>query len=230
VLALYKINGARNTNMQNNHDKSHGYQFNGSVNAQSIGDTHYHGSKSELDEVELNIVEESLQTISKRELKLKAKAVKKLQNVFISLLCVECLICFGVAIFFTSAKDIIIFCICVTSLGAIFPLSQKRFIHWYSNRPKIVGENSYVGNHEFMRDEGDHYLIYNVTANCIYDKGNCPGCIEIVVAPPEEAKIGRRIVGKCLKENDHSYTIDINNLIATRKLIDWSNKNENQLQ
>jgi hypothetical protein len=115
VLALYKINGARNINMQNNHDKSHGYQFNGSVNAQSIGDTHYHGSKSELDEVELNIVEESLQTISKRELKLKAKAVKKLQNVFISLLCVECLICFGVAIFFTPAKDIIIFCVCVTS-------------------------------------------------------------------------------------------------------------------
>lgn len=205
-------------NMQNNHDHSRGYQFNGSVEAGSIGNNYYYGDKSEPDEIKLNIIQESLERISKGELRLKAKTSKKIRSAFIALSCVEFLI-FCVSLkFFSSATDIIVIVTCMTSvLGFIFVLPHMKFIYFYFDRPKSAGLISYIGDYKFMRDEDNHYSIYKVTAKCIYDKGNCPGSIEIIKAPMTEAKLGMRIVGKCFNGDGHSYGIDINNLIAIKK-------------
>ncbi len=215
--------------MQNNHDQSRGYQFNGSVEAKSIGDNHYYGNNqksSELNEVKLNIIENSLQIISKEKLEREATIGKRLRDTFISLLCIEILIFFGIIIFFSAAKNIIELLVFATFPGIIFIWPHLKFIRWYSNRPELAGGNSYIGNCKFMKDEDDCYWIYEATAKCIYDKGNCPGIIKIVEAPPEEAKLGMRIVGKCLSGHGHSYAIDINNLIAMIKPIDWSDESE----
>jgi Putative DNA-binding domain len=93
----------------------------------------------------------------------------------------------------------------------------------YYKKPRTLKENSFVGRGRFMSldDNKNSYLIYKLTAPCIY-----PCCYEgkIVVtdAPPREiVRLGKTFVGVCsVCGKDHSYRIDFN-LVATRDQFDW---------
>jgi hypothetical protein len=82
---------------------------------------------------------------------------------------------------------------------------------------------AYVGNGSFIQDNGEgEYLIYSLTAPCIYPCCN-KGKIVITNAPPKEiSRIGKNFVGVCsVAGNDHSYRID-NIFVAKPDQFDWS--------
>jgi hypothetical protein len=93
----------------------------------------------------------------------------------------------------------------------------------YYKKPRTLKEDPFVGRGRFMSldDNKNSYLIYKLTAPCIY-----PCCYEgkIVVtdAPPREVMLlGKTFVGVCsVCGKDHSYRIDAN-LVATRAQFDW---------
>jgi hypothetical protein len=83
---------------------------------------------------------------------------------------------------------------------------------------------AYVGQGRFIhQDNGEgEYLIYSLTAPCIYPCCNM-GKIVITDTPPKEiSRLGKKFVGVCsVAGNDHSYHID-NIFVARPDQFDWS--------
>jgi nucleoside phosphorylase len=179
------------------------------------------------DWVKLEPVDNTLLLIDKKELREKAMHGRNIINTGLILI----LIGFILAIFwprdFFLGKPEFIFLhvfLLVLPGSVMWLFSSIRYNEvssWYSNRPRYIGENVFIKDNQFIKDNEDgNYLVYQAAAFCVYI--GCKGMIIVVKAPPEEVRFGNKSVGKCSTcGEEHSYTVD-SNLIATKKLVDWS--------
>jgi CHAT domain len=105
------------------------------------------------------------------------------------------------------------------------PYSKEMKLYYnYNKNSRCMNaqQSVYIGRGKFMKKESlDSYLIYELTASCIYSYCN-EGKIVVRDAPPREITgTDQSCVGICsIEGKNHSYKIN-NILVATKKPLDW---------
>jgi hypothetical protein len=178
------------------------------------------------DWVKLEVDEEKVRLISKLELRHKSRLGCSIGLVGI-LLYFRIIV---IPIFMVPNFTLQIWHLIFGLLLAIFlsyslrPYSEA--MNLYRKRPRNIEGSTFIGQNKFMANVSEsNYLIYSLTADCLY-----PGCdagkIIITYAPLREIpNLDQPFVGICsIAGKDHSYRVD-QNWVAKRREFNWSDPN-----